>query len=110
MLYLSERRDLNALSWTDLGAQVRRLAVRMRALGVSCGDRVTAYLPNSPEAVIAMLATTSIGAMWASCGPDFGPKGVVDRFAQLAPKLMFCVDGYYYGGKPLTGGRNSKPF
>ncbi len=99
LLFLSERRGLNALSWTDLGSRVRRLAVNMRALGVNRGDRVTAYLPNSPEAVIAMLATVSIGAIWASCGPDFGPRGVVDRFGQLAPKLMFCVDGYYYGGK-----------
>ena len=99
LLFLSERRGLNALSWTDLGSRVRRLAMKMRALGVSRGDRVTAYLSNSPEAVIAMLATVSIGAVWASCGPDFGPKGVVDRFGQLAPKLMFCVDGYYHGGK-----------
>ncbi len=99
LMYLSERRSLMALSWTDLGGQVRRLATRLRALGVAPGDRVIAYLPNSPEAVIAMLATVSIGAIWASCGPDFGPRGVVDRFGQLAPKLAFCVDGYYYGGK-----------
>jgi acetoacetyl-CoA synthetase len=101
LLFLSERRDLAALSWTDLGSQVRRLATRMRALGVTAGDRVVAYLPNSPEAVIAMLATTSIGAIWASCGPDFGPRGAIDRFSQLEPKLAFCVDGYYYGGKPF---------
>jgi acetoacetyl-CoA synthetase len=101
LLYLSERRDLAALSWSDLGAQVRKLATRMRALGVVPGDRVVAYLPNSPEAVIAMLATVSVGAIWASCGPDFGPRGVVDRFLQLAPKVAFCVDGYYYGGKPF---------
>ncbi len=99
LMYLSERRSLMELSWTDLGGQVRRLATRMRALGVAPGDRVIAYLPNSPEAVIAMLATVSIGAIWASCGPDFGPRGVVDRFGQLAPKLAFCVDGYHYGGK-----------
>ena len=101
LLYLSERRGLSALSWTDLGGQVRKLAARLRALGVVPGDRVIAYLPNSPEAVIAMLATVSIGASWASCGPDFGPRGVVDRFLQLEPKLAFCVDGYYYGGKPF---------
>jgi acetoacetyl-CoA synthetase len=101
LLYLSERRGLTALSWTDLGGQVRKLATRLRAFGIVSGDRVVAYLPNSPEAVIAMLATVSIGAVWASCGPDFGPKGVVDRFLQLAPKLAFCVDGYYYGGKPF---------
>src|ERR1700730_14673649 len=79
LLTLSEQHGLAALSWTDLGGRVRRLATRMRALGVVPGDRVIAYLPNSPEAVIAMLATVSIGAGWASCGPDFGPRGVIDR-------------------------------
>jgi acetoacetyl-CoA synthetase len=101
LMFLSERRALCALSWTDLGAQVRKLATRLRSIGVEPGDRVIAYLPNSPEAVIAMLATTSVGAIWASCGPDFGPRGVVDRFSQLEPKIAFCVDGYYYGGKPF---------
>lgn len=101
LLFLSERRSLNALSWTELGGRVRKLATRLRELGVARGDRVVAYLPNSPEAVIAMLATVSVGAIWASCGPDFGPRGAVDRFSQLEPKLAFCVDGYYYGGKPF---------
>ncbi len=101
MLFLSERRSLSALSWTDLGSRVRRLATQLRRMGLCPGDRVVAYLPNSPEAVIAMLATVSIGAIWASCGPDFGPRGVVDRFLQLAPKFAFVVDGYYYGGKPF---------
>src|ERR1700722_8686210 len=99
LLYLSERGPLRSLSWTELGSQVRRLASHLRACGLRPGERVVAYLPNSPEAVIAMLATVSVGAVWASCGPDFGARGVVDRFAQLAPKLAFCVDGYYYGGK-----------
>jgi acetoacetyl-CoA synthetase len=101
LLFLSERRPLSALSWTDLGSQVRKLATRLRKMGLAPGDRVVAYLPNSPETVIAMLATVSVGAIWASCGPDFGPRGVVDRFLQLAPKFAFCVDGYYYGGKPF---------
>jgi acetoacetyl-CoA synthetase len=101
LLYLSERAPLRSLSWVELGAQVRVLATRLRALGVQSGDRVVAYVPNTPEAVIAMLAATSIGAVWASCGPDFGVRGVVDRFSQLAPKVVFCVDGYYYGGKPF---------
>jgi acetoacetyl-CoA synthetase len=100
LLYLSERSGLQALSWSALGSQVRKLATLMRASGVVPGDRVVAYLPNTPEAVIAMLATTSIGAIWASCGPDFGPRGVVDRFLQLEPTFAFCVDGYWYGGKP----------
>jgi acetoacetyl-CoA synthetase len=101
LLHLSERQELRSLSWTELGGQVRRLATYLRTAGLKPGDRVVAYLPNSPEAVIAMLATVSIGAIWASCGPDFGARGVVDRFSQLAPKLAFCVDGYYYGGKPF---------
>jgi len=99
LVYLSERHGLKSLDWTELGNQVRRLATNLRAMGLRRGDRVVAYLPNTPEAVIAMLATVSIGAVWASCGPDFGPRGVVDRFAQLTPKFMFCVDGYHYGGK-----------
>lgn len=99
LLYLSERRGLQSLSWSELGSQVRVLATRLRALGLKPGDRVVAYLPNSPEAVIAMLATVSVGAIWASCGPDFGARGVVDRFVQLAPRIAFCVDGYSYGGK-----------
>jgi len=99
LLYLSERHGLRTLSWSELGAQARVLATRLRTLGVTPGDRVIAYLPNTPEAAIAMLATVSIGAIWASCGPDFGTRGVVDRFAQLAPKVAFCVDGYRYGGR-----------
>jgi acetoacetyl-CoA synthetase len=99
LLYSSERRGLAPLSWTDLCGTVRRLAMRMRHMGVSPGDRVVAYLPNSPEAVIAMLATVSIGAIWASCSPDFGSQGVIDRFQQLSPTLAFCVDGYFYGGR-----------
>jgi acetoacetyl-CoA synthetase len=98
-LYLTERRGLTALSWEQLGRDVRCLASRMRALGVCRGDRVVAYLPNSAEAVIAMLATVSIGAIWAACSPDFGARGVVDRFQQLEPTLAFCADGYSYGGR-----------
>jgi len=99
LAYFSERHEFRSLSWSELGSQVRRLATRLRAMGLRPGDRVVAYLPNTPEAVVAMLATVSSGAIWASCGPDFGTKGVVDRFAQLAPRFLFCVDGYLYGGK-----------
>ena len=101
LLHLSERRPLAALSWPELARQVRVLATRMRALGIAPGDRVVAYLPNTPEAIIAMLATASLGAVWSSCGPDFGTRGVLDRYSQLAPRLIFCVDGYSYGGKPF---------
>jgi len=99
LAYLSETQGFRSVSWSELGSQVRRLASLLRTMGVRSGDRVVAYLPNTPESVIAMLATASVGAVWASCGPDFGTRGVVDRFAQLAPRLVFCVDGYIYGGK-----------
>ena len=102
LLYLNERSPLASLSWEELGAKVRILATQLRNFKVQPGDRVVAYMPNIPEAVIAMLATTSIGAIWSSCGPDFGTRGVLDRFTQLAPKVMFYVDGYQYGGKPFN--------
>jgi acetoacetyl-CoA synthetase len=99
LMCFGEARRPSTLSLQELGGSVRKLATRLRALGIAPGDRVVAYLPNSPEAVIAMLATVSVGAIWASCSPDFGPAGVVDRFLQLEPRLAFCVDGYHYGGK-----------
>ncbi|HEY6454749.1 MAG TPA: acetoacetate--CoA ligase [Steroidobacteraceae bacterium] len=102
LFYLNERSALKSMSWEELGGAVRVLATQLRRLGVVPGDRVAAYLPNSPHAIIAMLATTSIGAIWTSCGPDFGTRGVLDRFAQLTPKVLFCVDGYQYAGKPFN--------
>jgi acetoacetyl-CoA synthetase len=102
LFYFNERTPLTAMSWEELGGSVRILATQLRRLGVVPGDRVAAYLPNSPHAIIAMLATTSIGAIWTSCGPDFGTRGVLDRFAQLTPKILFCVDGYQYAGKPFN--------
>src|SRR5262249_39387242 len=102
LLFLNERTPLASLSWEELGRKVRIIATQLRKLGVKPGDRVVAYMPNIPETVIAMLATTSIGAIWSSFGPDFGPRGVLDRFTQLAPKVMFYVDGYQYGGKPFV--------
>jgi len=99
LVHLSERRPLASMSWTEFARQVRVLATWMRGMGIAPGDRVVAYLPNTPEAMIAMYATASIGAVWSSCGPDFGARGVLDRYSQLGPKLIFCVDGYSYGGK-----------
>lgn len=101
LLYASERLPPTSLSWDELTAQVRRLATALRRLGIGRGDRVVGCLPNTPEAVVAMLATTGIGAVWSGCAPDFGARGVLDRFSQLAPKLLFCVDGYQYGGRPF---------
>ena len=99
LIYVREGGPLARMSWAELGARVRVLATQLRALGVRPGDRVVAVLPNSPQAVIAVLATTSLGAIWSCCGPDFGPTGILERFAQLAPKVLFYVDGYQYGAK-----------
>ena len=101
LLFLDETHPLEGLPWDALGEQVRTLATRMRAMGIAPGDRVVAYLPNVPQALIAMLATTAIGAIWSSVSPDFGASGTLDRIAQLQPKLLFCADGYRYGGKPF---------
>ncbi len=101
MLHLNERQPLREVSWEELGAKVRIVATQLRKLGVQRGDRVCAYLVNVPEALIAMLATTSLGAIWSSVGPDFGTPGVLDRFSQLTPTVFFHVDGYQYGGKPF---------
>jgi acetoacetyl-CoA synthetase len=99
VVYASELRDLGELRWRELQEQVSACAEALRSLGVTRGDRVVAYLPNGPEALIAFLASASLGAIWSSCSPDFGQASVVDRFAQIEPKVLFAVDGYRYGGK-----------
>jgi acetoacetyl-CoA synthetase len=99
ILHASELRELSELSWGELRAQVAAVAAGLRGLGVERGDRIVAYMPNIPEATVAFLASASIGAVWSSCSPDFGPASVVDRFAQIEPKVLFAVDGYRYGGK-----------
>jgi acetoacetyl-CoA synthetase len=97
--HASELRELTELTWDELRDQVARTAAGLRELGVGRGDRVVAYMPNIPETLVAFLATASIGAVWSSCSPDFGASSVVDRFAQIEPKVLLCVDGYRYGGR-----------
>ena len=99
IVFRGEDRVRRTLSFRELYDAVSVLAPALRAAGIGQGDRVAGYLPNMPEAVIAMLATTSIGAIWSSASPDFGVQGVVDRFGQIAPKVLFSADGYFYGGK-----------
>ena len=99
LLYQGEKTPLASLDWQTFAGQVRVLATWLREAGVEPGDRVVSCMPNIPQTVIAMLAATSIGAIWASCSPDFGWRGVLDRFRQLRPKVAFCVDGYTYGGE-----------
>ena len=99
ILFRGEDRVRSSLSFRQLHDAVSVLAQALRAAGVATGDRVAGYLPNMPETVVAMLATTSIGAIWSSASPDFGVQGVVDRFGQIEPKVLFSADGYFYGGK-----------
>jgi acetoacetyl-CoA synthetase len=87
------------LTYAELHAEVGRLAHALRQAGVGVGDRVAGFMPNIPETIIAMLAATSLGATWSSCSPDFGIRGVVDRFGQIEPKVLFTADAYGYGGK-----------
>jgi acetoacetyl-CoA synthetase len=101
LLAADEQRDPRALSWADLEARVASVAAYLRGLGVAPGDRVVAYLPNIPEALVAFLAASAIGAVWSSCSPDFGTNSVVDRFQQIAPKVLIAVDGYGYNGKTI---------
>ena len=91
----------SSLSYRELHDQVSRLARSMREMGIVKNDRVAGFMPNIPETIITMLATASIGAIWSSCSPDFGIKGVLDRFQQIEPKLIFAADGYLYNGKTI---------
>jgi acetoacetyl-CoA synthetase len=99
ILHGSESRPPGELSWGELRELTARVATGLRAMGVRRGDRVVAYMPNVPEAVAGLLACASIGAVWSSCSPDFGVRSVVDRFAQVEPKVLLAVDGYRYGGR-----------
>ncbi|MFF4651531.1 acetoacetate--CoA ligase [Streptomyces sp. NPDC001380] len=100
LLHLDETTaEPQPLSWAELRRQVTALAAELRRLGVRPGDRVSAYLPNIPQAVVALLASAAVGAVWTSCAPDFGARSVLDRFRQIDPAVLFAVDGYRYGGK-----------
>ena len=99
LVFKSETGLASSLTYRQLYQQVAGIASALRASGVGPGDRVAAYLPNLPETIIAMLATTSIGAIWSSCSPDFGINGVVDRLGQIDPKVLFCAAAYSYNGK-----------
>jgi acetoacetyl-CoA synthetase len=101
IVFVGERGARRALTYRQLHAEVARIAQGLRDAGVGAGDRVAAFMPNLPETVVAMLASASLGAIWSSCSPDFGINGVLDRFGQIAPKVLFTADGYFYAGKTL---------
>jgi acetoacetyl-CoA synthetase len=101
IVHAAETRPLAELRWGELRALTAQIAAGLRASGVTRGDRVVAYMPNIPETTAAFLACASIGAVWSSCSPDFGVRSVIDRFAQIEPKVLLTVDGYTYGGRAI---------
>jgi len=101
IVFWGEDRVKSSVTYAELYHEVSRLAQALRACGIKPGDRVAAYMPNLPGTIIAMLAATSIGAIWSSCSPDFGVQGVLDRFSQIEPRILFSADGYFYNGKTI---------
>jgi acetoacetyl-CoA synthetase len=101
IVFGNERGERSQMSWQELREGVASVAASLRALGVRKGDRVAGFIANRPEAVVAMLATTSLGAVWSSCSPDFGLDAVLDRFGQIQPKVLFATDSYFYAGKSI---------
>ena len=99
LVFRGEDKRTERMTFAQLAALVSRLQQALKALGVGVGDRVAGMMPNMPQTIAAMLATTSLGAVWSSCSPDFGERGVLDRFGQIEPKVFFTVDGYWYNGK-----------
>ncbi len=102
--HASELRPLTEMTWGELRTLTARIQAGLRDLGVTRGDRVVAYMPNIPEAIAAFLAVAGLGAIWSSCSPDFGARSVIDRFAQIEPKVLLAVDGYRYGGRDFDRG------
>jgi acetoacetyl-CoA synthetase len=101
IVFWNELGRQRVMTYAELSAAVRRMAAALHAAGVGVGDRVAGWMPNLPETVIAMLAATRLGAVWSSCSPDFGVKGVLDRFGQIGPRVLFAADGYRYAGKTV---------
>lgn len=99
LVFKSEAKSAERISYGELYDQVARTAKSLKEVGIEAGDRVAGFMPNMIETIVAMLAATSLGAVWSSCSPDFGIKGVLDRFGQIEPKVLFCPDGYFYNGK-----------
>jgi acetoacetyl-CoA synthetase len=101
LVFWNEFGPQRRLTFRELHDEVGRVATGLRNVGIGVGDRVAGFLPNLPETVIAMLATASLGAIWTSCSPDFGVNGVLDRFGQIQPRVLFCADGYHYAGREI---------
>jgi acetoacetyl-CoA synthetase len=101
LVFRGEDKVQRRMSWARLNQDVARLHRALAAAGIKAGDRVAAIVPNMPEAIVCFLAASSLGAIWSSCSPDFGERGILDRFGQIAPRVLITCDGYYYGGKTI---------
>lgn len=101
LIFKGEDHDSTTMTYSELYDEVAAVAKSLKEAGVQAGDRVAAFMPNMPETIVAMLAATSLGATWSSCSPDFGIKGVLDRFGQIKPKVLFTANGYWFKGKSL---------
>ena len=104
LVFRGEDKVRLTMTWAELRARVAAIATLLRRRGIAAGDRVCAVVPNHPDVVAAFLAVNAVGAIWSSCSPDFGERGILDRFGQIAPKLLFAVDGYYYNGRKIDIG------
>ena len=101
VIFKSENGYKTVLSWKELNLNVAQISNWMKSNEIKKGDRVAAYLPNIPETVVAYISTSVLGAIWSSCSPDFGTVGVIDRFSQIRPKILFIGDKYFYNGKKI---------
>ena len=101
LIFKGEGLPSTRTSYAQLYDEVARVAASLKAAGVKPGERVVGFIPNMPQAIVAMLAATSMGAVWSSCSPDFGIKGVLDRFGQIKPKILFTANGYWFKGKAM---------
>ncbi len=108
LIFQSEHQNIGEISWISLKESVTSLASYLKSIGIKKGDRIASFLPNVPEAIIAFLATNSLGAIWSSCSPDFGAESVIDRFSQIEPKVIFIADGYCYNGKNFNKAEANK--
>ena len=102
IIFKSENGYKTTLSWQNLNINVSKISNWMKSTGIKKGDRIAAYMPNIPETVTAYLSTSALGAIWSSCSPDFGNEGVIDRFSQISPKILFIGDKYFYNGKKIN--------
>src|SRR5262249_12224461 len=99
ILHRTEATPIRSMSWRELRADAAAFAAALKAAGIKPGDRVAAYVPNTPEAIVGVLGAASVGAVWSSCSPDFGVQGVLDRFGQIEPRVFIAAQEYTYGGK-----------